>query len=303
MARTWPASPIVVAPTPLPWTSEEQLDHEALGRNIARWSKTTLSGYVVGSAVGEEPYVNEREQLQAIEIVAGARREDQIVLGGIDNGSPMETLRLATAMADAGADLLRIRMPGGGGGARIDAVEYFRQITPHVPVPIVVIARIPRVGTLSLVAEQMGKISDLPNIYAYICSDDLRFESNVRRRMSDSVQLWASNASLLLPSAMIGATGACCLFADWSPELVKRIFELVQAERFAEAMSLQESLLEADLLGMSNGVAAIKAGLALLGYDESGPRRPRLPLSPEVTDQLRSAFRTLGILPPTGAGS
>jgi dihydrodipicolinate synthase/N-acetylneuraminate lyase len=51
-----------------------------------------------------------------------------------------------------------------------------------------------------------------------------------------------------------------------------------------------------DFLGMSWGVAVQKAGLSLLGYEGTVPRKPNLPLSDSQISEVRDALIEARIL-------
>ena len=112
--------PIIVAPTPNPLRPDDSIDHDALARNVQRWLQTPLSGFVVGSAGGEENFLGDAERVAAVKTVAEAHEGQKFVIGGVDNPSTTNTLRLAESMCAAGADLVRVRIPVGG-----DVVAYY----------------------------------------------------------------------------------------------------------------------------------------------------------------------------------
>ena len=122
--------PIIVAPTPNPLRPDDSIDHDALARNVQRWLRTPLSGFVVGSAGGEEYFLGDEERVAAVKTVAEAHEGRRFVIGGIDNPSTTNTLRLAEAMFAAGADLVRVRIPIGG-----DVVAYYREVVEKIPDP------------------------------------------------------------------------------------------------------------------------------------------------------------------------
>lgn len=290
--------PTVVAPTPLPWDEHDRLDVAALTANVARWARSSLSGYVVGSAGGEETYLSESELRTAVRAVAEAKADDQLVIGGIDNPSTTETLRRAEALAAAGADLLRIRIPQTAtGGDRGTAVAYFEQVMSRTPLRVIVIHQTWQTGGFAATPEQIGEICHLDGIHAYIFWHNLRYESYVRGFLPPGLPFWCPNGSLLLPSVTIGADGACCFFADWSPERVREVLTLAMAGSIDAARAVQDSLLAADFLGMRHGVAALKAGLDLLGFTGGAPRAPDPPLDGALREQLAEAFVTAGLLP------
>ena len=47
---------------------------------------------------------------------------------------------------------------------------------------------------------------------------------------------------------------------------------------------------------MDKGVAALKSGLNMLGYETTVPRAPTRPLNSDEESELREAFKTAGIL-------
>lgn len=292
-----PRDVVVVAPTPLPWTEAEQLDRDALARNVERWGETSLSGFVVGSGGGEEAYISEVELFEAAEVVVAARPAGQLVIGGIDSPSVTETLRRIERFAAIGADLVRIRIPQTpAGGSRGNEVAYFTDVAARSPLPISVIHQTWQTGGFAATPEAIGEICALDAVIAYIGWHNVRYESYVRRFIPDDVAFWSPNGSLLLPFALLGATGVCCFFADWAPDLVTEILRLGTEGAFEAAQALQQSIFPADFIGMADGVAALKAGLDLLGYEGGPPRSPVKPLERSRRMELERAFRLAGLL-------
>lgn len=294
---TAPSDVTIVAPTPLPWTDDERLDRDALASNVERWGHTSLSGHVVGSGGGEETYISDDELFDAATTVAEARAPGKLLIGGIDTPSVTEALRRAERFALVGADLVRVRIPQTPqGGSRGHTFEYFAQVAEGSPIPVVVIHQTWQTGGFAATPEEIGAVCSLDNVSAYISWQNIRYESFVRRFVPPELPFWGPNGTLLLSSVAMGANGACCFFANWAPELVRQIVELGLAGRFAEAQSLQQSLVWADYLGMQHGVAALKAGLSLLGYEGSVPRAPVPALGAAERSELEAAFRVAGLL-------
>ena len=53
--------PMIVAPSPTPFNKKDEIDYAAIEYNVTKWSKTKLSGYVLGSENGEEGFLNLEE--------------------------------------------------------------------------------------------------------------------------------------------------------------------------------------------------------------------------------------------------
>jgi len=145
-------------------------------------------------------------------------------------------------------------------------------------------------------ATELSEITHLDNIYSYIMSHNFRWESIVQSYLNPKVQLWACNGSLLLPSSMIGADGACMFFGNWAPDLCRKIIKNVKDKKFEEAQKIQKSIIDADFIGSTKGVAALKKGLNLLGYSTTKPRRPTRELDLKETEELKKSFIKAGII-------
>ena len=289
---------IVVAPTPNPMRADDTIDHDKLAANVEKWLDTELSGFVIVTHGGEELQFGEPDKLETVKTVVQAHKGQRFVIAGIDSPASTEVIRLANLYADAGADMIRVRIPGArpGGRASSGNVQYFEEVCEGSPIPIVVIHQ-PRASlTPDTNPRELAEITALDNVFSYILSLNYRWECGIPPSIHESTQLWTCNGSIVLPGQMIGAVGACMFFANWAPGLVKKIIDLGKAGNYAEANKLQQSMLHADFLGMTLGTAALKSGLNMLGYDTTVPRKPSLPLTPEQEAELREAFKECALL-------
>jgi dihydrodipicolinate synthase/N-acetylneuraminate lyase len=293
-----PSDPIVVAPTPTPFRADDAVDYGAIERNVARWLKTPLSGFVLNSENGEEAFLSEHERLEIVRTVHRAAGTEKLIIAGVDNPSVTETLRLAEALVSVGAEMIRLRIPRLTTNVR----GYFEQVVPRVPVPVVIIHQ-PAPGTflggaptLAVPAEVIDQLVALENVFGYIGSADLRFESRVRTFVPNSKRFWSANGSLLLPGAAIGANGACMMLGNVAPQACVDIVRLAHAGKWADAEFLQAKLLDADHHILSRGAAGLKAALNLLGYDAGHPRSPQVPCTPAEVELIRQAMRKAGLV-------
>ncbi|MDA1280159.1 MAG: dihydrodipicolinate synthase family protein [Chloroflexi bacterium] len=293
--------PIIVAPTNMPFREDESLDLDALARNVDKFCGTALSGFVVGSYGGEEFHMGEPEKIAAIETVASAHSGRRFVIAGIDALSPTEAVRLANMYAEAGADMVRVRIPPAGGKRSTAPIQdYFEQVTSESPVPVVVIHQPKTAMGVDITPDELNDITSFNNVFAYIMSLNFRYECRAAQFVADGVKLWTCNGTLLMPGGMIGAVGGCMLFANWGPHLARDVIQACMDGRYGEARAIQERINHMDFLGMSWGVAVQKAGLNLLGYEGTVPRKPNLPLSDTQIAEVREALFEAGILNSDG---
>ena len=291
------SDPIVVAPTNMPFNSDESLDLDALSRNVDKFCETALSGFVVGSYGGEEFHMGEPEKVLSIKTVVEAHAGRKFVIAGIDALSPTEAVRLSNLYAEAGADMVRVRIPPAAGkGNAAPIQDYFEQVTSKSPIPVVIIHQPKTPIGVDVTPAEVRDITSFENVFAYIMSLNYRYECRISSFVSDAVKFWTCNGSLLMPGGMIGAVGACLLFGNWGPHIARDIIQACLDGRYAEARELQERINRIDFLGMSWGVGVQKTGLSLLGYEGTVPRKPNLPLSDTQISEVKDALIEARIL-------
>jgi 4-hydroxy-2-oxoglutarate aldolase len=208
-------------------------------------------------------------------------------------------LRLAEALVEAGAELIRVRIPRLTSNVR----GYFEQVAPRAAAPIVIIHQMAPGTFLSgspgagASAELIGELTALDNVFGYIASDNIRFESRVRLFVHPHKRFWTCNGSLLLTGAAAGANGACLMLGNVFPRECQAILRLVGEGRLAEAQTIQARLLEADWQILSRGAAGIKAALDLLGYEGGPPRSPSPACDAAGREKIRAALLVAGAAP------
>ena len=290
--------PIVIAPSPTPFTADDKVDHAAIERNVAKWLETPLSGFMLNSENGEESFLSEDERLAIIRTVNNARGGEKFIVGGIDSPSVTETIRIAETLVDAGAELLRVRIPR----LTDNVAGYFEQVIPRLPAPAILINQpAPGMFGQSLpqtagTPELIGRVCEMDNVFGYIAGGNLRFETMVRMRVHSDKAFWIGNGVLLLPGAAIGANGACLMFGNVASSQCIEMLTLIMNGKLEEAQALQRTLNNADWQILARGAAGIKAALDLMGYEGGVPRQPSTPMSGGEIANLKTAMEEAGII-------
>lgn len=284
--------PVVAAPSPTPFAADDSVDFGAIERNVARWLDTPLSGFMLNSENGEETFLSEAERLEIVRTVVRASGGRKLIIANIDNPSVTESLRLADQYASAGADLLRVRIPRLTSNVR----GYFQMLAARAAAPLIVSHQMapglflsgpPATGAS---AELIGEIVSHDNVFGYIMSDNLRFETRARLFIPRAKRFWTCNGTLLLTGAALGANGASLMLANVFPGECLEILRLMMAGKLFEAQAIQTRLIEIDHQILSRGAAGIKAALNLLGYEMGCPRLPSPACDAEAIEQIRAGL-------------
>jgi len=289
--------PILTIPMVTPFTADDGVDHDAIAFNVKRWLQTPLSGFIIGTASGEEMFLSEDEKLAIMRTVAGVLDGEQFLVGGIDCPSVSETLRRAAAFADAGAEMVRLRLRRGE-----DVAEaYFAEVLPRCPVPALLMhqcnpERFGLAGEPAASAETIGRISQMDGIFGYVTDHDIRFETRVRQFVPNSRRFWICNGSLALTGSFIGCNGITTAFSNVWPDALHQVLTLGMDGRYEEARDLQCRVQDIDSVMLPYKAAGVKAAMNLLGFRGTHPRRPTPPMPDAEVDRLRTVMREVGLL-------
>ncbi len=293
-----PASdPIVNVPIVTPFDAMDRVDHEALAGNVGRWLATPARGFLVGSQTGEEWSLDEDEKLSIAKTVQENLDERRFLMGGIDCASVTQTLRQAEAFTAVGAEVVRIRFP-----REASLVEpYFEQVLPRCPVPVLLMhqgdpARFGMAAEPSAAAEVLGSIVDMDNVFGYVTDHDVRFEAQVRRRVTRDRRFWICNGSLILHGTLFGCNGTTTAFANIWPDALDALLRMGMAGRYQEARALQEQVQKIDAVMLPYLAAGVKACLALLGFEGMRPRSPAPHAPADVVAQIERLLGEAGLL-------
>lgn len=291
------SDPIVNIPMAIPFDDSDQVDHEALSRNVERWMKTPATGFLVGSQTGEEWFLSEDEKLAVARTVGQTLGEKQVLLGGIDCPSVTETLRRADAFAEAGAEMVRIRFPRGESTVE----SYFKQVLARCPVPVLLMHQPEPVsfglaGRPAASPEVLAAVTNMDNVFGYVTDHDLRFEVRVRDLVSPEKRFWICNGSIILQGTLIGCNGTTTAFSNIWPEALHTLLKLGMEGRYEEAQPLQQHIRKIDAIMLPWLAAGVKASLKLLGFEGMVPRNPVAPMPPEEVAKLEVAMRDAGLL-------
>lgn len=289
--------PIVTIPMVTPFDDQDRVDHEAIAFNVQRWLGTALTGFIVGTASGEEWFLSENEKLEIAKTVADALDERRFLIGGIDSPSVTETLRRADAFVNVGAEMVRIRLP------RNERVveSYFEQILPRCPVPVLLMhqcnpERFGFAGEPAASPEVIGRVASMDGVFGYVTDHDIRFEAKVRQFVPANRRFWICNGSLALSGSLIGCNGTTTAFSNVWPDALSKILTLGNSGRYDEAQDLQRQVQRIDAVMLPYFAAGVKAAMNLLGFRGTHPRAPTPPMPSDEISRLRQVMQDAGLL-------
>ena len=131
-----------------------------------------------------------------------------------------------------------------------------------------------------------------------VTHQDLRYLAEVVDAVGDRVDVHVGGPAQALDAWSLGATGYLSSEANFSPELCMAV---VEAYRKGDAMALTSNfgklLRLFGALYAAGGIRATKAALGRLGLAGGVPRKPQLPVSDAVADEILALAAALHVVP------
>jgi 4-hydroxy-tetrahydrodipicolinate synthase len=224
----------IIPPLATPFTSEGELDEEALRAEIGHLLDRGVHGLTVCGSTGEGHTLSVEETVRISEIAVEESRGRVPVVTGIIRDSTREVIRYGEAVREAGVDGLQVTpvhylfSPGEEG-----TYAYYEAIGGAVGLPIVIYNVVPW-NTVS--PELLLRLSEIPQVAAVKQSGgDIHKLADLLRANRGRLRVLTAVDDLLYPSFMLGADGAVAAILTVLPELCVRLWDACRRGDHPEA--------------------------------------------------------------------
>lgn len=155
----------IFAAIPTPFYPDERVYYRKLEANLARYSRTLLSGVVVLGSTGEVPLLTDAEQAEVLRIAAAATAPEKVLIAGVGRESVRATVELAELAARARYDAVLVRPPSYYGTLRTPQAQlhYFRSVADRSPLPVL-LYNVPNCVPQEIPVEVVAELAQHPNI-------------------------------------------------------------------------------------------------------------------------------------------
>ncbi|MBS3950767.1 MAG: dihydrodipicolinate synthase family protein [Peptococcaceae bacterium] len=287
----------IFAPIPTPFINGE-IAWDKLRENIAKWSKTNITGMVVLGSNGEVAFLDHQEKVKMVCFVREYLPKDKMVIAGTGCETTREAIKLSQECAAAGADVSLVLNPYYYKDSYTEPVlkQYFHDVAEASPVPVM-LYNMPKNSGVNLSAKFVIELSRHPNIVGVKdSSGNLVQIADICAGTPDNFSVFAGSSSFLLPALSVGAVGGTLALANIMPNECVEVVTLFQQGNLAAAKALQHRLLEPNnAVTVKWGISGLKAALDYLGYFGGEPRQPLLPLTSAEATQLHQVLQRAGI--------
>lgn len=290
-------SGILVAAT-TPFTADgSAVDYGNLQRQVDRLVAARVGGIVPTGTTGEFTTLTDREYEDVIAGFIAAAAGRLPVVPGVGTTSTKRAVELAQHAERSGAAAIML-LPPFYDSPNYEALTVFmRTVAQSISIPIMYY-NVPGATGVRLSADELAGLGDIPGVdYMKDTSGDAVTLMNLLVSKQDRISAFNGWDTLTFFGMATGAKASVWGEAGIVPELAVQLWEAVAVRRdLDEGLRLWRPLWAlADFLESVNYVAAIKAGLELVGSPAGPARPPVLPLHPEQREELRRRIEACGV--------
>ena len=155
----------IFAAVTTPFYSDERIYFRKLEANMARYSRSLLSGMLILGSTGEAVMLDDEESRQVLRIAAEASAPEKVLIAGVGRESVGATVALAEDAAGFHYDAILVRPPSYYSGQLSPAAvrNYFESVADRSPLPVV-LYNIPKFVPYQIPIELVAELANHPNI-------------------------------------------------------------------------------------------------------------------------------------------
>jgi 4-hydroxy-2-oxoglutarate aldolase len=287
----------------------ERVDVAGLARNIARYERVGVDGYLVLGSTGEAPLLEDEERIAVLEAARKAVPAGKPLVAGVVAESTGGALRRIATAAACGADFVLVGAPHYFREQMTAAAlsAHYTRLADGAAVPVL-LYNVPKFTGLVLPEEVVAGIARHANVAGIKeSSGDPAYLAKVLRLSTAGFRILCGASAHVADALAAGASGAVLAAASVFPEPFLEIARRSAAGDGPGADGVQAAIRQdARVVAGDLGVAGIKATMELRGLAGGEPRRPLLPADDAVRRDLERRLAALvgsGVLPAPTLGA
>jgi 4-hydroxy-2-oxoglutarate aldolase len=287
----------VFAPVVTPFQND-QVELNFLRENLQKLNESDLTGYLALGSNGEFKSLNDKEQIQILEVFAETKG-DKVVMVGTGCESTFQTIEKSKIVADMGFDYISVLTPHYF-GKRIDGSvlkDYFIRIAEAIDIPVLLYNAPGFANSVTIPPQTVSELSKHPNIVGMKDSAPTGPAKFLAALDPDEdFSILAGSANFFYPSLILGATGGTLSIANSMPDICCELYKLFLQGNFEQARELHFKISRLNqAISGSWGVAGVKAAMDICGFKGGPPRHPLKKITKEGIEIIKQTMLEEGL--------
>lgn len=249
---------------------------------------------ILAGTTGESPTTSFDEKIDLLKAVRAELGDNVKLIAGAGTNDTAESIALAKASQEAGADSLLVVTPYYSRPTQEGLFQHFTAVADNVDVPIC-LYDIPSRSVVPIEKDTIARLSQHPNVMAVKDAKGVLPEALELIQETD-LAWYSGDDPANLPHLAIGATGFISVIGHLAADKLKAMRDAFDAADMAEARKIAAQLRPLERAqGRLGGVTMVKAALKLRGKDVGIPRLPIMDVDPADMDQLEQDLQDAGV--------
>ncbi|MEJ3749537.1 dihydrodipicolinate synthase family protein [Actinomycetes bacterium KLBMP 9797] len=266
------------------------VDYERFAAHCDWLISSGCRGVGPNGSLGEYSSLTDAERRKVVQVAVEAVGGRGLVVAGVHGVGWHQARHWAELAKEDGADAVLLLPPIVYRASESEVIEHYTRVA-EVGLPIMVYNN-PIDTKVDIVPSLVAKLYEIPEVVAIKeFSGDVRRVLEIKERCD--IDVIAGADDLLFESLVCGAVGWFAGYPNAFPAEAVELYELVRADRVAEARELYRHLAPAFRWdSRTEFVQAIKLSVDIVGRSYGGPTRPpRGPLTPHDEAQVRADMK------------
>lgn len=277
-----------------PFTSDDEIDSDALRGLINLQIEGGVSALVVLGTTGENPTITEAERRHIVDLAVETTAGRVPVIVGTGTNNTDESVAFSEDAITAGADGLLVVGPYYNKPPQAGFAAHVEAIAEAADAPII-LYNVPGRTSFNLAAETTLHLAEeVPQVVGVKeASGDLEQIGDILAHRPDDFAVYSGDDEMSLPLLTMGGDGTVSVISNALPELFCRLVNAGLQGDFATARDLHFELLPAmRACFLETNPIPIKDVCAALGWMEPHVRLPLVPMDERapVRQRVLSAF-------------
>jgi 4-hydroxy-tetrahydrodipicolinate synthase len=279
-----------------PFTADDRIDETKLRALVDRSIDGGVHGIVACGSTGEFSAMSGDERRLVVETVVDQAARRVPVVAQTGAASTREAISLSRHAQTVGADVIMTVAPYYEALSIEETLTYLRTVADSVDIPVM-LYNLPHATGVDLHPDTVGALArEVDNIrYIKNTTADMAQSAALIHNHGDVIETFVGWDSLLLSSLAEGAAGVMAGSANVVPRELVAVYDALAAGDLAGARKAWAPIFPLlDAMLAENFIAAVKAGLAAVGFDIGDPRAPIAPLDADATARIAKLAAAVG---------
>lgn len=278
-----------------PMNEDYSVNYEGMTENVQHYLDLKVAGIIIVGSTGEFASLDDEEKEKIItQVSEQVKGSSTKLLVGIADERTDKIIEYAKFVEEKGADGHLLINSFYQTPTEEEAFHQFKDVNDVVTKPIMMYNN-PFTANVDLENETIYKIDKELDKVQYIkeSTGDIR---KVRTLVENTdLVMFCGSDDLAYESFAVGATGWVSVAANIAPKSASKLYELMKEDKFEEARALNKDLLPLCEFLEDSGkyVQIVKKAMDLKGLNGGPSRKPRLGLTDEEVDKLKSLMEKL----------